>query len=119
MSFPQPSSDPRRARYVGMRGDQGVFVVMIENQRMHRLPLRLDLRNHSPDGFEYGYAGSGPAQLALAMIAHATGDDELAVRTYLRFKDEIIAQLDRNKSWDLDKDMVAGFARVLVDYENV
>jgi len=27
---------------------------------------RSDLRNHSPNGFEWGYSGSGPAQLALA-----------------------------------------------------
>jgi len=25
------------------------------------------LWNHSPDGFEWGYGGSGPAQLALAI----------------------------------------------------
>lgn len=34
------------------------------------LPLRLDLANHSPDGFEWGYGGSGPAQLALALLAN-------------------------------------------------
>lgn len=34
------------------------------------LPPRLDLRNHSPTGFEWGYSGSGPAQLALAILAH-------------------------------------------------
>ena len=32
------------------------------------LPLRLEVRNHSPTGFEWGYAGSGPSQLALAML---------------------------------------------------
>ncbi len=30
---------------------------------------RLDLANHSPDGFSWGYGGSGPAQLALAILA--------------------------------------------------
>ncbi len=34
------------------------------------LPLRLDLYNHSPTGFEWAYNGSGPAQLALAILAH-------------------------------------------------
>lgn len=28
------------------------------------------LWNHSPDGFNFGYAGSGPAQLALAILLH-------------------------------------------------
>ena len=35
-----------------------------------RLDPRVDLRRHSPDGFTWGYAGAGPAQLALAMLAH-------------------------------------------------
>ena len=26
--------------------------------------------NHSPDGFEWGHEGSGPAQLALALLLH-------------------------------------------------
>jgi hypothetical protein len=28
----------------------------------------LRIRNHSPDGFNWGYAGSGPAQFALALL---------------------------------------------------
>ena len=31
---------------------------------------RFDLWNHSPSGFEWGYGGSGPAQLALAKLPH-------------------------------------------------
>jgi hypothetical protein len=29
---------------------------------------------HSPDGFEWGYVGSGPADLALAILAHHFGE---------------------------------------------
>ena len=47
---------------------------------------RLDLRNHSPDGFAWGYNGSGPSQLALALCADALGDDERAARIYHAFK---------------------------------
>lgn len=43
------------------------------------LEPRHDLRNHSPDGFEWGYSGSGPAQLALALAADVLGDDDRAV----------------------------------------
>ena len=39
------------------------------------LPLRLDLWNHSPTGFEWGYNGSGAAQLALAITSDAVGDE--------------------------------------------
>lgn len=59
------------------------------------LPLRLDLANHSPTGFEWGYAGSGPAQLALAILIDATADQETTMRLYQRFKAEIIAPIPR------------------------
>ena len=38
------------------------------------LDSRLDMRNHSPTGFEWGYGGSGPAQLALALAASRLPD---------------------------------------------
>src|SRR6059036_1653610 len=37
------------------------------------VPLCLEIRNHSPTGFQWGYAGSGPAQLALALLVDALG----------------------------------------------
>jgi hypothetical protein len=30
------------------------------------------IRNHSPNGFNWGYAGSGPSQLAIAIMLHFT-----------------------------------------------
>jgi len=56
------------------------------------LPLRLDLWNHSPTGFEFGYGGSGPAQLALAILADCCGD-ELAVQYHQAFKWAVIARI--------------------------
>ena len=49
------------------------------------------IRNHSPDGFEWGYGGSGPAQLALALLLDATGDADLAERHYQDFKRAAVA----------------------------
>jgi hypothetical protein len=46
----------------------------------------LAVRNHSPDGFECGYAGSGPAQLALAILLAAGVEDARAERLHQRFK---------------------------------
>jgi hypothetical protein len=54
---------------------------------------RNDLRNHSPTGIEWGYAGSGPAQLALALAAEVTGSDYRALDVYQRLKFELIAGL--------------------------
>ena len=44
------------------------------------LPRRSqELRNHSPDGFAWGYEGSGPAQFALALLLEAGMSDEEAL----------------------------------------
>lgn len=56
------------------------------------LPLRLDLRNHSPGGFEWGYAGSGPAQLAVAAAAFVAGD-AVAEGVYQSLKERVFARI--------------------------
>jgi hypothetical protein len=75
--------------YVGTRTAVGVRVVADGQQ----LPPRHDLCNHSPDGFEFGYAGSGPAQLALALLAdhlhRLPGDCAIARRAALRITPEV------------------------------
>lgn len=65
-----------------------------------RLNPRFDLRNHSPTGFEWGYGGSGPAQLALAILADHCHDDQRALDFYQRFKWAVIAQLPA-RHWSL------------------
>lgn len=56
------------------------------------LPLRESLKvcNHSPTGFNWGYGGSGPAQLALAILLKFT-DKQTAVCLHQSFKSEFIA----------------------------
>ena len=55
--------------------------------------------NHSPDGFNTGYGGSGPTQLALALMLRFATEAE-AVWMYQRFKWACIAQLQGD--WALD-----------------
>jgi len=50
------------------------------------------LCNHSPDGFNWGYGGSGPAQLALALLLEVTTPEE-ALQRYQDFKWDVIARL--------------------------
>ncbi len=50
------------------------------------------VRNHSPDGFNWGYGGSGPAQLALAVTLELTGDSS----GYQNFKFSFIAGLPQS-----------------------
>lgn len=47
------------------------------------------IRNHSPDGFNWGYGGSGPAQLALAIMLELTGKPD----GYQDFKFRVIAAI--------------------------
>ena len=47
--------------------------------------------NHSPDGFEWGYGGSGPAQLALGILMDHTGDVPFAQRYFQLFKGAYVA----------------------------
>lgn len=66
---------------------------------------RLDLWNHSPTGFEWGYGGSGPAQLALALLADDLGDDNEAVQLHQEFKRAVVAKLDRRR-WTLTSEQI-------------
>jgi hypothetical protein len=78
------------------------------------LDPRFDLFNHSPDGFEWGYEGSGPAQLALAILAHVIQLDTLAVRMHQEFKREFVGHFDKRWWWLPVKD-VRDWAREWVD----
>lgn len=57
--------------------------------------------HHSPDGFGYGYGGSGPADLARSILVDFFGlhaaPDRLPV-AYQRFKWQFIASADRRAS---------------------
>lgn len=50
------------------------------------------ISNHSPDGFNWSYAGSGPSQLALAILLTRT-DKDTALKLYQKFKFQYIANL--------------------------
>ena len=86
--------------YVGRRDPNGKCRVQIDGAE--RLKLRLDLATHSPTGFEWGYGGSGPAQLALAILADALGDDKAALALHQAFKFRVIGALPRDQAWRLE-----------------
>ncbi len=48
--------------------------------------------NHSPDGFQWGYAGSGPAQLALALLLDVGLKAGPAMRYHQAFKRDFVAK---------------------------
>lgn len=55
--------------------------------------------NHSPDGFNWGYAGSGPAQLALGLLYDATKDKVIVLKHYQEFKHIFVAKF--KDSWEI------------------
>ena len=71
------------------------------------LPLQLELRSHSPTGFAWGYSGSGPAQLALALLMDATGEPTLALRHYQELKFRFVAGW--RKEWCITETEIRSF----------
>jgi hypothetical protein len=101
--------------YKGFRGEDDSAHV---RRGVRPLELYLGVMSHSPDGFEWGYEGSGPAQLALALVCDALGIDPdtrargqgldhpplvaTALRVYQTFKRRIVARLPREQ-WRLTR----------------
>jgi hypothetical protein len=88
-------------RYEGTRSGTAADVT-VDGQPLNP---RLDLWNHSPSGFEWGYPGSGPAQLALALLADCLGDDQEAVELHQDFKSAVVAGLPR-AGWTLTEEEI-------------
>lgn len=71
-----------------LKGELNTRTVWLDGKML--LPDRSQkIINHSPDGFNWGYAGSGPAQLALAVMLELTGK----YADYQTFKFNLIAKL--------------------------
>lgn len=63
------------------------------------LQPRHDLLRISKTGFEWGFEGPAPAQLALALLADHLGDGAEALRLHRSFMREVVANLDN--AWRL------------------
>jgi hypothetical protein len=64
-----------------------------DGRATRKLPKCLDKVNHSPDGFAWGYGGSGPAQLAYALLFDVTNDADKSQRFYQQYKFAVVAKL--------------------------
>lgn len=92
-------------QYVGSRNPNGSLKVVVirdgaDQYQLHHVVL------HSPTGMECGYAGSGPADTALSILADYFGEKPSkkqlhygrckCVRLHQQFKFRFIATADRN-----------------------
>lgn len=84
----------------GNSSDQQVFVV--QDGQVRLLSPRHNLQNHSPYGFSWGYRGSGPAQLSLALLMEMFQDWDRVQRIYQTFKEVFIAQIPQHANWTAD-----------------
>jgi len=92
-------------RYHGHRNrrDGTAVVWRVIDGHPKPLPLHLEVDNHSPTGFEWGYGGSGPAQLALALLVDVLKNRRRALRLHQQFKFAVIANLPCDADWTLTR----------------
>jgi len=86
---------PRPKSYVGIRFEGRVAVSILKGTVVTPLP---HIEYHSPDGFEWGYPGSGPADTALSILTDYFGDDPSLVEEskafllHQHFKDHFLVR---------------------------
>jgi uncharacterized protein DUF6166 len=91
--------------YHGMRTEHGCTVVVEEDGEFTGLAPRPDLWPHPQTGYEWGYAGSGAAELALALAADVTRDDKEAKQVCQRLKSKLICGLT-HEGWVLSENRI-------------
>lgn len=84
---------------IHLRGEASTRSVFVNGERLDPSDS-LKVRNHSPDGFNWGYGGSGPSQLSLAVLLK-TLDRDKAVENYQRFKSLIISGLPKDQDFEI------------------
>lgn len=70
------------------------------------LAPRFDLCIHDRRGFDWGYGGSGPAQLALALLAECLRSDKDALQIHQAFKWTFVSGLPRDGWLITDDDIL-------------
>lgn len=86
-----------RQIFIGEEGTSNLFELIPSES--------FQIKMHSPDGFNWGYSGSGPAQLALAIILLYVKDEKWIYRLYQNFKWEVIAGLPHGKDFKVTVDI--------------
>lgn len=112
--------------YTGRR--VGSIVVMVldpETKKGSMLPIKpsQEIHNHSTE-FNWSYGGSGPAQLALALLLHAVGEcpveerpiastaPQIAQQFYQLFKNDYVSNWD--ETWTITQSEIIGWLRKVV-----
>lgn len=87
--------------------DDGEVWVCEDGKRVALLDPHLEVMNKSPTGFGWGYGGSGPAQLAFALLAAVIGVKAAqSPAMFQRFKAAVIQNLDQRSGWTLTEKQI-------------
>jgi hypothetical protein len=89
--------------------DPRATILVVEPKTGETKPLNFagGTSRHSPDGFAWGYGGSGPAELARAIIADVTGNPDPPPQLYQKFKADVIVPLDSDSTkWIITEEKV-------------
>lgn len=76
----------------------------------NKLNLPKHVVQHSPDGFAWGYGGSGPAELARCLLLEVVGQDQGEGWHYQDFKSEFVAGW--NDSWAISDEDIREWVRI-------
>lgn len=95
----QPATESKipQGTIYGLASTRQVF---INGSELDPVPSQ-NLRNHSPDGFAWGYGGSSPSQLALAIALHFS-NPQTAMAKYQALKVKFIIPLHQDKDFELN-----------------
>lgn len=107
-----PISETRVYRGIPLlAGESNVYYRSSTSNVCYELDPRLDLVNHSPAGFSWGYLGSGPAQLSLALLADVLKNDERAVKLHQPFKAAHVANWPLDLEWWISAGVIRALAK--------
>lgn len=88
----------------------GPMTIIVEDDKSHEGYWLPHIERHSPDGFQWGYEGSGPADLALAILADfLDGDKRQATIFYQDFKRDFVAKMASDKPFHLLGDVIGAW----------
>ena len=94
--------------------DVVVFILEPHEQRTLDIEPSQKVWNHST-GLNWGYNGSGPAQLALAILLDFTDDAEVATSYHQEFKREVVSTWKDH--WSISGDEIKAWLKLAVQRE--
>ena len=101
--------------FKGKKTPDGCIVELDNEGYTTQLSLEKSLQvvDHSPDGYQCGYSGSGTAQLAAAILNEVTDDPELTRTYYQLFKFDHVAKWE-GLTFEISEDEVRNWLQSAV-----